>query len=231
MTTWLRCHWFSLKEEKYYKKAFAIYKKIYDLKPSQVQNQRDLANINLKLGKVKEAWSIYNEYLLGINQDLDNHGIDRIIKDEAITLIKENYSELQIDTTQFLLDQDKYDITMVVEWNNPNAEFEIQFVNPENTYYTWHHTKEENKELFANEILKGYSSEVFQIDDLVEGDGQWLVNVKYHGNQENTPSYLKITIKDGRKESEKVKIFKLQDKGVNYNFLSFNSSGMKSSFD
>ena len=224
----LRLLAYTLEKEKYYKRASAIYKKIYALKPSQAQNQRDLANINLKLGEVKEAWSIYNNYLLGIHQDLDNHGIDRIIKDEAINLIKENHSELQIDTTQFSLDQDKYDITMVFEWNNPNAEFDIQFVNPENRYYIWHHTKEENKALFADELVKGYSSDVFQIDDLAEGNGQWLVNVKYHGNQENTPSYLKITIKDGRNGSEKVKVFKLQDKGVNYNFLSFNSSGMKS---
>jgi uncharacterized protein YfaP (DUF2135 family) len=83
---------------------------------------------------------------------------------------------------------------LVFDWNNPDAEFEIQFVNPSKRFFKWLHTRE-NPEEINDELKNGYSQEEFEI---VGGDkGEWIINVKYLGNRtkgNSTPTYLKCTV-------------------------------------
>lgn len=203
-----------------YEKSLPVYKAIHDLKPSQNQSLRDLANVMVKIGKYKSAWSLYSGYIK--ENDIGEDGIDQIIKDEMIELLVKHSSILGIDTSSLELKPRNSDISLVTQWNDPTAEFEIQFVNPENRYYTWKHTKAANKELLTSEMLNGYFSNSFAIEDA--GKEEWLVNAKYLGNQQNTPSYLKFTIKNNKKGSEVIKVLKLQNKDVNYRFLSLSSA-------
>ena len=45
---------------------------------------------------------------------------------------------------------------LVFEWNNSEAEFEIQFVNPENQYYKWKYSLADNEEEIYNAKEYGY---------------------------------------------------------------------------
>lgn len=67
-----------------------------------------------------------------------------------------------------------------MEWSNPKAEFQVQFVNPQNRYFNWEHTTAENKERIEREVSLGFAMEEFELyDDLI---GDWQININYLGN-------------------------------------------------
>src|SRR5690606_23879286 len=88
----------------------------------------------------------------------------------------------------------KQDLRLVFEWNDPSAEFELQFVNPQKKFYTWQHTLFDRRERLLDEVKKGYATEVYIIDDA--GSGEWIVNLEAVNNMEpsTNPDYLKYTL-------------------------------------
>ena len=99
---------------------------------------------------------------------------------------------------------------VVVEWNETEAEFELQFVNPEGQYHNWKHTYIDNEDRIIDEKMAGYSMEEHIIDSALPG--LWEVNVKYDGNKSLTPTYLKVTTYYNygeRDQKKRVNTFKL----------------------
>ncbi|PCE63663.1 YfaP family protein [Sediminicola luteus] len=97
------------------------------------------------------------------------------------------------------------------EWNDSEAEFEIQFVNPRGQFVNWEHSLNANPDIIEQEKKLGYSSKDFILEDFL--DGQWQVNIKYLGNKSATPSYMRLTYDQGNNESKTV-VFKLEGKSV-----------------
>jgi uncharacterized protein YfaP (DUF2135 family) len=105
---------------------------------------------------------------------------------------------------------------MVFEWNDGEAEFDLQFVNPENQYHIWKHTNASDPEGIMKEKEIGFNSEEFLIDSSLPGT--WEVNVRYYGNKSLTSTYLKVSIYDNygsRSQRKEVRVFKLSLKDVN----------------
>jgi hypothetical protein len=217
----LRLLAFHLDEDGLFEEAHNIYAKIYGLYPSQAQSLRDLAHSHVTLGEVQEGWSLYKKYLLGLSGELEVEGIDKIIREEAIALANRYRSEIDLDLPSSSTEDEINDMDILVEWNNPNTQFELQFVGPTGHYFTWKHTKESSPSLISDEIFKGYSSNSFQINDLEQGE--WLLNVKYLGNQTNIPSFIKTTLKNNLDGTETIKVLRLQQKNVNFQFLKLTS--------
>ena len=116
----------------------------------------------------------------------------------------------------FVADEDFKGTRLVFEWNDGEAEFDLQFVNPENQYYKWKHNIFENAEAIAMEKDYGYNVKEYLVDGSLPGT--WQVNVNYSGNKSLTPTYLKATIYSNygsRSQSKEVKVFKLSLKNVN----------------
>ncbi|WP_411030795.1 carboxypeptidase-like regulatory domain-containing protein [Spongiimicrobium sp. 3-5] len=220
----LRILAYLLEERAHFKESHAIYRMIITLKPFQYQAIRDFANSYVQIGEHKRAWYLYRYYLNKRGSQLANEGVDKIIKEEMLQLMGDHGKKLGLAAASYSLNSKEDDISMVLEWNNPNAEFEIQFVNPEKRFYTWKHSYDQNRELLLDEKFSGYSSRFFSIQDIDKG--QWLVNITYNGNQENTPTYLKTTIRNNNTSEETIKILKLDHKNVNYNFLQVSSNNV-----
>ncbi len=95
-----------------------------------------------------------------------------------------------------LLNNLKYDVRLVFEWNDPQAEFDLQFVNPQNRYFNWEHNTLSSSERMKDEILNGYTSEEFEFYG--EGvQGKWILNATYLGHADLTnqvPLVLKCTL-------------------------------------
>ena len=91
-----------------------------------------------------------------------------------------------------LLVNDVYDARIVVEWNNPDAQFQLQFVGPNNKYSLWEHTYESSQDKINNEKILGFTIQDFFLQNSEKG--KWLLNINYFGNLDNTPTYFKVTI-------------------------------------
>jgi uncharacterized protein YfaP (DUF2135 family) len=90
----------------------------------------------------------------------------------------------------------KYNVRLVFEWNDPEAEFNLQFVNPQKRFFNWEHNRMTSAERIKDEILNGYTSEEFEFYG--EGvQGKWILNATYLDNIDATnrePLVLKCTL-------------------------------------
>ncbi len=205
------------------KAAMALYVEVFKKRPSYGQSYRDLANSYSENGNYKKALGLYARYQKSRALDTvtgDFEGIDAIIEAESNNLLSLRKEELSMKKGDN--EANEYNgIRVVFEWNNSEAEFDIQFVNPEKQYSLWKHTYEEESERITDEKMKGYSCAQFLIDKSLPG--KWQMNIKYFGNKSYDPTYLKATVYyDYGTPSQKkqLKVFKLSQLNLNTELFS-----------
>ena len=193
---------YQYQQEGFYENALSVYKKIIKLRPKHIQSYRDLINVYIELKQYKKALNTYN-YFFNKGFTIEENGIGEIMAREAEALTS------KISKTN-LPDEKTLDTRIVFEWSSSEAEFILEFINPQKQVYKIEHTLSDNSSLILDEKLKGYTSREFIID----GDigGEWLVNLTYYGNKKYAPTYLKTTVFNdwGRSnEIKKTTVFKM----------------------
>ena len=173
------------------KKAIAIYKKIVNLRPKHKQSYRDLANVFLELKDYRNTWLTYR-YFLNKGLKIMESDIDEIITSEVLSTYKidttNHHQKIKVIKPQKNIDSD---VRLVFEWNTTEAEFILEFVNPDNEVYEIENSVKKNEELIFDQKEKGYTSKEIFIKKLKRGN--WLVNFTYLGNKHYKPTILKIT--------------------------------------
>ncbi|MEP3210315.1 MAG: hypothetical protein ABJN95_14035 [Maribacter sp.] len=215
--------------------ANELYEQIFILRPSYAQSYRDLAESYREVGNYTKSASMYarHNYLLKEGfLDSDSVGILPIIERESENLLVLKGDKVMngLNITERLAKFTEFEGTrLFFEWNDSEAEFELQFVNPENHFYTWKHTLEANAERIRDEKIKGYSSEEFLIDGSLPG--RWQVNINYKGNKKLEPTYLKVTTyyNYGKPAQRKqVNVYRLGIRNVNQELFSLVNSSVNS---
>ena len=74
-----------------------------------------------------------------------------------------------------------YRARLVIEWNLPGAEFNLQSVNPQQRYYDWEHTQLAAPERLQDERQTGYAVKTFDFYG-ADSAGEWLFNVELLGD-------------------------------------------------
>jgi len=204
---------FKFEERGEYVKAKIVYQRIAAIRPNDAQSYMSLANIYKKTENYKEAMRLYKQMLGNRIKNIDFSGMQNIITNEIQHLLafhrtKVNYYDLPNDLRSAKF---KKDVRIVFEWNDPYNEFELQFVNPNKKYYTWHHNKLNNANKMLDEVKNGYAMQEYIIDDAEKG--QWIINLKNLTEEPSlNPTYLKYTVYSNyglENESSEVKIIKL----------------------
>ena len=197
-------------------KAHELYKKVLQKRPQYAQSYLDMANSFRNLKQVKNAADIYNRYSYLVEEGFissDSSDFSTQFDREFNNLLYLNKASLVSAPNSndlFIADEDFKGTRLVFEWNNSEAEFDLQFVNPEKQYTLFKHSLADNDELIANEKELGYSTKEFLIDDSLPG--VWTVNVTYYGNKSLTPTYLKATVYQNygtRMQSKEIMVYKL----------------------
>jgi len=200
-----------------------IYKKIFIKRPRYAQSYRDLANAYVVTDQYKKALGLYARYKVFRKMDSIKpieDGIDAIMETETINLMALQPEQLALKEND-KIDGDVGGIRILFEWNNSEAEFDLQFVNPEARFFTWSHSIENEPERIYDEKIKGYSCKQFLIDETQEG--VWKINLKYLGNKSYEPTYLKTTTfyDYGRATQKKiVQVTEMSEKNINLELLS-----------
>ena len=176
-----------------HEKALEIYKNIVKLRPNHIQSYRDLANLFLELGNYRDVWLTY-KYFLTKGLKFDNNDISEVISSEIIStynLDLDNVAKSQkikIENPSKNIDSD---VRIVFEWNVTEAEFIIEFVNPNLEVYKIENSLVHNPGLIIDQKTKGYSAKEIFIDKLNQGN--YFVNLTYLGNKKYEPTIFKIT--------------------------------------
>jgi TonB-dependent SusC/RagA subfamily outer membrane receptor len=192
--------------------------------PGLTQSYFDIALAHKNKGNYQIALNMLMGVEDGsINPELDFSGLKKCANNEIRNLVTRYRGRLNTTNLPARYNAKvSLDARLVFDWNNPDAEFEIQFVNPTKRFFKWLHTSENQNEI-NDELKNGYSQEEFEI---VGGDkGLWIINVKYLGNRtkgNTTPTYLKCTVqnnfgKPNQKDEEH--LIRLSKKGQEQLFL------------
>jgi len=203
--------------------SLSIYKEIFKKRPRYAQSYRDLANIYVANKEYKKGLGIYARYQSFRKMDSIppiEDGIDAIMDTETTNLMAFKGKELDL-ANRNKIDGDVGGMRVLFEWNNSEAEFDLQFVNPESRYFVWSHTMENEPKRIYDEKIKGYSCKQFLIDEALQG--VWKINLKYFGNKSFEPTYLKTTVyyNYGRPTQRKeIVVTDLNEKNVNRGLIS-----------
>lgn len=197
-----------------FENALKLYERITSIAPREAQSYRDLAKAYEEAGYYDKSLELYinmlGEQILGV----DFSGLDKPLGHELLHLV--SLHKDKIDTSRlpedWLLNEYRLDLRMVLEWSDKEAPFEFQFVNPKKKYFKWNHTLFDNKERLEAEVKSGFQTEEFVIDEAPHG--LWIVNIEYLGEETFTtiPPYLKYTIYRDygtSRERKDVKVIKL----------------------
>ncbi|MEP2059108.1 MAG: carboxypeptidase-like regulatory domain-containing protein [Maribacter litoralis] len=203
-----------------FKEANKLYEDVYTLRADYTQSYLDLANSYRELGLNQKAAAMYlrYDYLLA-EKLLDKEELVRTMMDRDLNnLIFLKGADLVATekVNDIKLDDDFKGTRLVFEWSDSEAEFELQFVNPEKRYYKSEHSLAADAERIQIEKRSGFSSEEYLIDDTLRGN--WLVNATYLGNKSLTPTYLKATVYynyGSASQRKETKVFKLGLRNVN----------------
>lgn len=207
-------------------KAHEAYKDVMRMRPNYGQSYMDLANSYRNLGRYDKAAAQYKryDYLVAENMiPVDSTDFVPILNREYNNLLFLHQAGIvsAANRESLFVEEESFQGTRIVfEWNDGEAEFDLQFVNPENQYHIWKHAMESDAEAIMKEKEIGFNTEEFLIDDSLPGT--WAINVRYHGNKSLSSTYLKVTIYDNygtRSQRKDVRVFKLSLKDVNQRLL------------
>jgi TonB-dependent SusC/RagA subfamily outer membrane receptor len=208
-------------EKKHYDMALDIATHILERYPEDAQSYLDLALAQKNAGNEQIAINM----LLAIDNGSINPSINffpllKTVNNEIRNMVAKK--GIKIDLSKIgvkHLEKSPLDARIIVEWSNPNAEFELFFVNPSNLFFKWEHTTN-NLERLQLEQLLGFNQEEFEIEGSPKG--QWLITAKYLGNrvfEDVEPTFLKCKIQfDYGKPTERTeeKVLRLSEKGSEY---------------
>ncbi len=191
----LRAYAFLLEAFKKPNAAQQVYQTVFDLEPQQAQSYLDLARIWMENDQIDKAYDYYKRILQNKTGGVNFRGVQKDAEFELRRLL--NFYKAEVDYKDLpntLLDPNfKKDVRIVLEWNDPFCEFEVQFVNPQKKYFSWSFDKFSNSALISKYIEHGVFNESFELDD--SGDGQWEVAIKNLGpSQTVNPVYVKYTV-------------------------------------
>ncbi|WP_423998968.1 hypothetical protein [Maribacter sp. IgM3_T14_3] len=220
---WLKALAFYYEEQKRFEMAHDIYEKIYVLRPDYAQSYIDLSNSYRNLNKPESSIAFLARYQYlsenGYFQE-ESEAFNSIIKKETDNLVFSNnfYSGSKTNKEEF-------NTRLIFEWNDSEAEFNLQFVNPNNQFFNWSHTLENASDRIMDEKKLGFSMADFMLDDSLQG--LWQVNGTYFGNKQLSPSFLKATIYrnyNTKQQTKETKVYRLDIIGANQQILRFNLS-------
>ena len=195
--------------------AINIYKKVFKLRPNYAQSYRDLANAYKDNDNYNKAWRMYMGYLIQGNNISDN-AIGELIFNEMEWLFYNRNNQSDINISFYPKNESivefRDDTRIVFEWNTSEAEFELEFVNPNNQAYVYKHSLANDEQAINNGKELGYSSKEFMIQEI--GLGNWLVNINYLGNKKPESTYIKVTLYNkwgSPNQTQEVSVFKFKD--------------------
>lgn len=196
------------------KRATRLFERIFKLRPQHAQSFRDLANAYVSESRYTKAWKLYYAYMTK-GKVTSEEGIGELMYNDMEWMYyrRSNQSKFKRKFVPIFKTPQEFqrDVRMVFEWNTSEAEFELEFVSPDRRAYVFDHSLSTNSDLIVQEKKIGFSSKMFVVEDL--GNGEWLVNLTYKGNKKPDPTFLKLTTyyNWGKpNEMKSVKVYKLE---------------------
>ncbi len=176
--------------------AIRVQEKILEETTNNVQTIRNLAFLHEKNNEVEKSFDYFlKAQKLILEKPRNVVGLEENITTEFKSFVARNRSKLDLKKVQPQYEKSTTIFKRVVfEWNNYDAQFNIQIVNPQNRYFTWSHSQESEAVRLRKEQEQGYGLEEYFLTPTDKGE--WLFNLERLGSAMETsvPLYFKISV-------------------------------------
>ena len=214
---------YAYQREGEFEKANKLYTSVFVKRPNYAQSYRDMANSYVEVNEVQKAANLYSRYTKLLNDSFlvaDTIGLHPVITTEFNHFLqhKTDYTISSEDLNEMAAMREGTDTRLLFEWNDDEAEFDLQFVNPENRYFVSSTSLNNQNEYFGKQ--ENSSSKEFFLESDIQGE--WIININYKGNKSGLPTYLKVTAFSGYgtdNEESTIRIYRLSLKNVNQNLF------------
>lgn len=170
------------------KAAIQAYEELLRSNPNRLESYWDLAITYEKAGDPEKALKLLlrADYLRTISYLPEaDFGAHRLVSRD-LSRLKQRIASGNSQASS--ANWDFEGTRIIVEWNNPDIDFTLQFVNPSNTYFEWNSVLAKPTKASAAEFL----SEEFLIDAIDRGS--WQINAVYQGNNILNPTYIRVVV-------------------------------------
>ncbi|MBO0323387.1 TonB-dependent receptor plug domain-containing protein [Muricauda sp. CAU 1633] len=172
--------------------------KMLEFFPNKIQSYFDVALAQKNVGNLQESLNMLNGMVSGdANLELNFSPMEKMVGTEIRNMLNQNKGKLDIDKVDAKYRNNvTYNARLILDWSVPDAEFSVQFVNPQKRFFTWEHTEIGDRKRILEELQNGNSSEQFEIVG-AETKGEWILNATYLGNRtpkNEAATFLKCTV-------------------------------------
>lgn len=182
-----------LQDRKDFNLARKLYEHVLLLKPGESQSYRDLALILNESHQYDKSLEMYRKMKDGSYPSVNFDGLKKPLNSEMkrLILLHRNKLDTQGLPSHYLTPMN-YDVRVIVDYNSRDAEFDLQFVNPQKKFFIWSHRKFENSERIKLEKTQGFNTEEFFLIDAEPG--KWQVNIESPKQDSRDPLALRYTV-------------------------------------
>ncbi len=194
----LRALFLQCTEQENHKMGVVAADKLLELFPNKTQSYFDVALAQKNAGNFQEALNMFNAMVTGsANLQLNFSSMEKVVGTEIRNMVNNHRSKLNIDKVDPKYRNNvTYNGRLILSWSVPDAEFSVQFVNPQKRFFTWEHTEIGDRNRILQELQHGNSTEQFEIVG-AETKGEWILNATYLGNRtpkNKAATFLKCTV-------------------------------------
>ena len=172
----LKIYAYVLDENKRHQLALEVYNHILKLRPNQSQSHLDYANALVNAGQIDEAANYYGFLLKHLGPSVDSESFKKIADmsyRRLLTKYRSRVTKRRVDS-RYLEKAYVQDVVVLLEWSDPNMEFELEFVNPDGRYYRSGNNAMGSND-FKTDFEAGQFSKTFELDDSEKG--VWSLNI------------------------------------------------------
>ncbi len=194
----LRALFLKCTEQENHEMAVFAADKMLALFPSKIQSYFDVALAQKNTGNFQEALTMLNAMVTGAaNPELNFSSMEKVVGTEIRNMVNQQKAQFNIEKVDPKYRNNvTYNARLILSWSVPDAEFSVQFVNPQKRFFTWEHTEIGDRNRILQELQHGNSSEQFEIVG-AETKGEWILNATYLGNRtpkNETATFLKCIV-------------------------------------
>lgn len=216
----LRSLAFFLEEQNLYKQTLKIHERVLELAPEESQSHLDITQSYKREGKFVKSFETLKRIL---SADSTTYNISpeliKIADTELRHLLTKNKDRINYDEvpSTFYETVQLIDKRILIEWNDPQMEFDLQFVNPAKKFYNWSQNLSTPDK--SDVITNGLLSKEFIIDD-DSNKGEWIINITNNTfKKSRVPLFVKMTIQSnygGIDEQEQILIIPISQLDQKY---------------
>lgn len=170
-----------------------IDKRLLRLQPKNAQSYIDMAKNYVDQKFFTKAFYLYKSMVENTIESMNFSGANTSLLTAFKSLIQNNKELFTAENINpEFYKKENINARLYFEWTSPDLAFELQFVNPQNRFFSWTHSVDNDAKRIKDEKEQGFTSEEFLLIDAEKGE--WIINLTNFGASAIKDQILKMVI-------------------------------------